>query len=413
MSRCPIAFLLVCLSASVLTAAERAEWPQWRGPNRDARIEAATWPERLEGEHLEQVWRVELGPSYSGPIVSTDHVFVTETVDKENEVVRALERDTGKEVWKQSWAGAMSVPFFARANGDWIRSTPAYDGERLYVAGMKDVLVCLDAATGKVVWRKDFVADLKTKVPAFGFVCSPLVHGDHVYVQAGEAFTKLEKKTGKIVWQKLKDGGGMFGSAFSSPVIEKLAGREQLLVQTRTTLAGVDPADGKALWTQKIPAFRGMNILTPTVHDGSVFTSSYGGGAFLFDVAKDENAGTLEATETWKQKTEGYMSSPVVIGNHAYLHLRNERFTCIDLATGQSTWTTGPMGKYWSMVANGNRILALTNDGELVLIEANPDEYEEIDRRKVSEESTWAHLAVCDDHVFVRELKAMAVYRWK
>ena len=125
------------------------------------------------------------------------------------------------------------MPFFAKANGDWIRSTPAVAGERLFVAGMRDVLVCLDTRDGKQLWRKDFVKQLGTPLPNFGFVCSPLVDGMAVYVQAGASLIKLDKTTGEILWRSLKDEGGMGGSAFSSPIITTLAGERQLVVQTR------------------------------------------------------------------------------------------------------------------------------------------------------------------------------------
>jgi len=206
--------------------------------------------------------------------VFEDLVFTTETKNKESEVVIALDRKTGKERWRAEWKGAMTVPFFAASNGSWIRSTPAYDGERLYVAGMRDVLVCLDAKTGKEEWRVDFVKELKTPLPDFGFVCSPLVDGNAVYVQAGASVTKLDKKTGMFIWRTLEDKGGMMGSAFSSPVIAKLAGKRQLVVQGREKLAGVDLENGDVLWSQVVPSFRGMNILTPTVVGDAIFTSS-------------------------------------------------------------------------------------------------------------------------------------------
>lgn len=388
-----------------------ATWPQWRGPTRDSLLPAQTWPEKLDAERLKPVWRVDLGPSYSGPIVSENSVFVTETKDKKQEVVRALDRATGKEQWSASWDGAISVPFFAASNGSWIRATPAYDGERLYVAGMKDVLVCLEASSGKELWRVDFVKDYAAPVPAFGFVSSPLVSGDYVYVQAGASFVKLDKRTGKEIWRSLKDSGGMNGSAFSSPVLANFNETSQLIVQTRDKLAGIDVESGKELWSQEIPAFRGMNILTPTVIKNSIFTSAYGGKSLSLQV--DVAGSAFTPSVTWENKTQGYMSSPVVIGSHAYLHLRNQRFTCIDLTTGKETWTTKPYGQYWSMVAQGDRILALDERGDLLLIRANPEKFELLDSRKISDTSTWAHLAVCGDEVFIRELNAMAVYRWK
>ena len=403
--------LLATMSAAANAGGTEATWPQWRGPTRDSLLPAQNWPKKLDAERLKQSWRVELGPSYSGPIVSEKSVFVTETKDKKQEVVRALDRATGKEQWSVSWEGAISVPFFAASNGSWIRATPAYDGERLYVAGMKDILVCLDAASGKELWKVDFVKDYAAPVPAFGFVSSPLVSGEYVYVQAGASFLKLDKRTGKEVWRTLKDSGGMNGSAFSSPVLASLNGTSQLIVQTREKLAGIDESSGKELWSKEIPAFRGMNILTPTVIKNSIFTSAYGGKSLSLQV--DIAGSAFTPSVTWENKSQGYMSSPVVIGSHAYLHLRNQRFTCIDLATGKETWTTKPYGQYWSMVAQGDRILALDERGELLIIRANPGKFELLDSRKISEASTWAHLAVCGDEVFIRELNAIAVYCWK
>lgn len=408
-----IAFVLSAWPVSAVLADEPAgklDWPQWRGPNRDGQVKHAKWPDRLDKNSLQQIWRAPLGQSYSGPIVTDDTVFTTATLNKESEAAIAFDRKTGKERWRTEWKGALTVPFFAASNGSWIRATPAFDGECLYVAGMRDVLVCLDAKTGKERWRVDFVEQFKTSLPAFGFVCSPLVHDNAVFVQAGASLVKLDKKTGAVIWRALKDEGGMNGSAFSSPVLATLAGKPQLLVQTRETLAGVDLEKGEVLWSRKVPAFRGMNILTPLVVGDAIFTSSYQNKSWLYKIAK--NDGKFEVEEAWSNNAQGYMSTPVVIDRHVYLHLQNQRFACIDLATGERTWTTEPFGKYWSLVAQGNRILALDANGDLLLIKANPKEFELLGKVRISDAETWAHLAVSGDELFVRELGALATYRW-
>lgn len=395
-------------------AADLPAWPQWRGPDRTGEIADAKWPDSLDEATLKKVWRVELSPSYSGPIMVGDKIFVTETVDRKFEVVTALNRADGKAIWKTKWEGALSVPFFAKSNGDWIRATPAYDDGRLYVAGMRDLLVCLNAETGEIIWKLDFVEKFETPAPAFGFVSSPQVLGDSVYVQAGGAFVRVNKTTGEVVWRGIKDGGGMFGSAFSSPVFAKVGGVEQFIVQTRQKLAGVNVEDGAELWSMKIPAFRGMNILTPTVWSDRVFTSSYGGKSILLRPAFDKSADKpWQIEEEWNNKTQAYMSSPVVIGDYAYLHLRNQRFVCIHLGSGETKWTTTPFGKYWSMVQNGEKILALDEKGELLLIKANPEKFELLDRREVSEDSAWAHLAISGKEIAIRELKALSLFRWE
>jgi outer membrane protein assembly factor BamB len=408
------AVLLVGAHASTeAKASTSTDWPQWRGPTRDGQVPATpAWPATLGEEKLKSAWRIPLGPSYSGPIVTGGLVITTETQDKKAEVVRALKAETGQEVWSASWEGAMSVPFFAKSNGDWIRSTPATDGERLYVAGMRDVLVCLDVATGKELWRKDFVKEYGSELPTFGFVCSPLIHGDAVYVQAGGGTVKLDKLTGKVLWRGFQDGGGMNGSAFSSPIVATLAGRSQLVVQSREKLAGLDPADGAVLWESPIESFRGMNILTPVVFENGIFTSTYGGRSLWLKVAN--NNGSIAATEAWSQNEQGYMSTPVVIGHHAYHHLRSQRLVCFDLRTGEEKWTSDEkFGKYMSLVAQGDRLLALDERGLLYLIAASPDRLNILSERSLGHKDTWAHLAVVGRDLFIRDLEGLSRWRWE
>lgn len=400
------------LAVLLSLAAEPAPWPQWRGPTRDGVVRDATpWPDTLDG--LRRVWRADdLGPSYSGPIMSATAVYTTATVDKKREVVTAFDRATGKQLWQTGWDGAMEVPFFAAKNGSWIRSTPALDGDRLFVAGMRDVLVCLDAGTGREVWRADLMRALNAPLPAFGCVCSPLVDTTGVYVQAGAAFVKLDKTTGKVLWTTLPTKGDiMTGSAFSSPVFATLGGTDQVVVQTRTDLAGVDRATGKVLWKRAVPSFRGMNILTPQPADGGVFTSTYGGNTQFVRVVSE--GGILSPTDGWAARYEGHMTSPVVVGGHAYLLGKDQRAVCFDLKTGQEAWRSDKrFGTYWSLVANRDKLLALDNRGTLFLLRATPAEYDPLAEAKVADAETWAHLAVAGNHLAVRDLTGLSLFDW-
>lgn len=386
-------------------------WPSWRGPSRDGVSAATGWPSSLDG--LTKQWSMTLEDSYSGPIVSGGRVFTTETVGKQDETLIAVDVASGEVAWKAEWAGAMSVPFFAKSNGDWIRSTPATDGERVLVGGIRDVTACFDAASGEELWRIDFVEDMGKELPPFGFVCSPLIDGEFFYTQSGSAVRKISLITGEPVWETLPDDGGMSGGAFSSPIIATLHGVRQLVVQTRTTLGGVDLETGKVLWQRDIASFRGMNILTPTVWNDSVFTSCYGGKAQLIklDPANVSDKG-WETQVAWESKAEAYMSSPVVVDDHIYMHLKNNRFSCIDLATGEEKWRTTPFGKYWSMATNGKSILALDEIGELLLIKPNTAEFELVERKKVSEEPSWAHIAISENQLFIRRQRGLDAYTW-
>ncbi|MGB0714572.1 MAG: PQQ-binding-like beta-propeller repeat protein [Phycisphaerae bacterium] len=407
---------VLCLMCSVSTlhaetvASNTKGWPQWRGPARDGQVHGhGEWPGNLK--NVKEAWRVELGPSYSGPIIGNGMVFVTETKDRKEEVVRAFDRATGKEKWQHKWDGAMSVPFFAKANGDWIRATPAFDGETLFVAGMLDMLVAIDANSGKQKWSIDFPAKYKTQNPPFGFVCSPLVTDDAVYVQVADSLVKINKTDGEVLWRSLASSGGMQSSAFSSPVIATLHGQEQLLVQTRQTLHGIDMASGESLWSVDVPAFRGMNILTPTVYKDGILTSTHRNATYFYQVSRDGNDWSVK--EKWQNKGKGYMSSPIMIGKHGYLHLGNGRLSCLDCETGDELWRSDSFGKYWSMIANRDKMLALSDEGELLLIKHDPEKFNLLDKIKIADQPTWGHIAIDKQGILVRELEAITALTWE
>ncbi len=386
-------------------------WDQWRGPARDGRVDGPKWPDSLSKSNLTQRWRIALDKSYSGPLVSEDRVFTTATVNEEEEVVVALDRDSGDRIWETRWKGAMKVPFFAARNGSWIRSTPAMDDDRLYVAGIRDLLVCLDQETGEELWRVDFPQRFGTSVPSFGFASSPLLLEDGVIVQAGASLVKLDKETGETLWRSLEDKGGDHESPFSSPILAEIHGKPQLVVLTRQTMNGVDPEHGHVLWARPIKATRGMNILTPMVFGNTVFTAAHGGRAELLEI--QEQDGGYEVRRLWDNGNQAYMSTPVAIDDHLYFFPRSNRFSCLRLDDGEVMWTSGPTGdEYWSLVHQEELILALTNNGTLRLIEAAPEEYLVVGEVQVADAETWAHLAVSGTDVFIRELEGLSAWSW-
>jgi len=153
-----------------------------------------------------------------------------------------------------------------------------------------------------------------------------------------------------------------------------------------------------------------MSILTPTVFNDQFFISNYQHPSMMLSVSKADSG--FNVSEKWKLKARGYMTTPVVIGGMAYTFLQNQRFACIDLNTGQQKWISEKFGKYASLIANGNQILALSSAGELILFKANSEQFEIVDRRPVGTDS-WAHLAVSGDEVFVRNLNELLVLKWK
>ena len=409
------ALLVVVLGAGgigrLLVAGDGETWPQWRGPKRDGSVSVGSWPDSLRSPSLSQRWRIELPPSYSGPVVSNDKVFVTYTRDKKYEGVRALDRLSGEEVWKAEWEGAMKVAALGASMGSWIRATPAYDGESLFVAGMPDLLVCLDASTGAERWRADFHARYGTPLPELGFVCSPLVVEDGVYVQTADSFVKVDKETGKSLWRCLERRDKGQGS-YSSPDFAVIQGRPQLLVANIDAIAGVDPATGNVLWQRELDSYDQGCILAPIVYSGGIFTSTRASRTGHYPLTYRNEQFSI--TDGWKNKLVIYMSSPVIVGDYAYVHLKNGRFACIDLRNGKVNWISNrPFGTYCSMVWRKDRILALTNDGRLLLIHADPDRFVLVDSRTVSTAETWGHIALAGQHIYIRERNAITAYRWQ
>ena len=389
-----------------------SDWNQWRGNLTDGSFKGSPWPNSLNESNLEKSWSTDkLGASYSGPISDGQYVFTTEST-KGKESVLAYNLKDGELKWKQTWAGEMKVPFFAARNGSWIRSTPAVANGKVFVGGMRDHLLCLDAKTGKIIWEINFPKKYDTPLPDFGFASSPLVDDKYVYVQAGASFSKIEQETGTVVWRALNDKGGMYGSAFSSPTLAKINNNDLILVQTRSHLNGVNRLDGKVLWDRPIKAFRGMNILTPLAFEDGIFTSTYGGGSSFISVTKSKDEWATDIK--WKNNSQGYMCSPVQYNGKAYLHLRSNRFACYDLKTGKEQWVSSKsFGKYMSLVVNGDKILALDQKGILYLIKADPEKLNILSEREIVDGESWAHLGIQGKKMMIRSLNRLYVFDWK
>ena len=386
-------------------------WPQWRGPSRNGMVSGVAWPESLKEGRLELVWRKALPPSFSGPVVVGNKVFVTETKGREHEGARAFDRESGEEIWRARWSDTMEVASLGASMGSWIRATPAYEGGELFVAGMPDVLVCLDAETGKERWRADFHKRYGTPLPELGFVSSPLVMEDRVFVQAADSLVAVERKSGKSVWRSLirKDVGQ---GSYSSPDFGAVLGRRQVLVANIDAIAGVKPDTGEVLWQRVLDSYDQGCILAPIVYRGGILTSTRASRTGFYPLV--EKDGRLEVDDGWKNKLVAYMSSPIVTDDHAYLHLKNGRLACIALESGEVKWISKrSFGKYVSMIGRGDRILGLSNEGRLLLLAADPDRFRLLDSREISESETWGYLAMAGKELYVRERDAIAVYRWE
>lgn len=392
-----------------------ALWHQWRGPKRDGSVSGSVWPDKLEAESLRERWRTEVGESYSGPVVSERFVFSFESTDGE-EIVRAFERSDGTGVWTRSWEASTQVADFASRYGNWVRSTPAWDGESLFVAGMPDIVVCLAGESGAIRWQRDLRADLESDLLAYGLASSPLVAGGAVYIQAAHSLLKLDAATGETLWRVLVESGSE-NNPCSSPVLAEIGGIEQVIALTRTSLSGVELEHGELLWQRKLPNPLDTSIVTPVVCGDFVLTSAFAQPLRCVQVNRDEEEpnelDALYAEEVWSSKCQAMMTTPVRVGGYVYLLNSSNRLTCIDLEDGSVAWRSPPAGgDYMSLVANGDRLLGLTNEGVLRLIAANDEEYQLLGEAEVAGDC-YAHLAVAGNELYIRDRQELISYSWE
>ena len=304
-----------------------ADWPQWRGPNRDGKSAETgllgAWPKG--GPPL--LWKAQgLGEGYSGPAVVGDRIYL-QGQQRGKEFVIACDAHSGHELWKTP-AGAR----FNNENGNGPRGTPAVDGNRLYVEAADGTLVCLETATGVRVWGLNFAERFKARVPPWGYSESPLVEGDRVIVTPGgpgAAVVALNKTTGELIWQSQSDAAG-----YSSPVAFDAGGTRALAVFTANGTIGLEMKDGKLLWRYDGVINPRCNIATPVVGSGHVFVSTeYGTGCALLRITTD--GAKIKASEVYhNQAMRNHYSTSVLIGDYLYGY-SGEILTAMNFMTGE------------------------------------------------------------------------------
>lgn len=237
--------LSIVLLFTALTASAQ-DWPQWRGLNRDGRVAAvtATWPKELQEE-----WKVTVGVGHATPVVVRDRIYVFARQGEE-EVLMSLDAATGKEIWKTSEPIAYQMHPAATGHGKGPKSTPVVSDGKVFTFGISGILACHDAKTGALRWRHDFSKEYPRTSPLFGTAMSPVVDNRLLIAHVGGhdkgALIAFDTETGAAKWTNDMDG-----PAYSSPIIVTLAGRRQLITFMQKDLVGVDPGNGKLLW--KIP----------------------------------------------------------------------------------------------------------------------------------------------------------------
>jgi outer membrane protein assembly factor BamB len=379
------------------------EWPGFRGAERDGVVRGV----RIETDWSRfppaQLWRRPVGPGWSSFAVRGDF-FYTQEQRGDEEIVSCYRLTTGEPVWRHRDA----IRFWESNGGAGPRATPTIAGGRVYAMGATGVLNALDAATGARAWSRNVASDADTKTPTWGFAGSPLVVDDVVVAAAAGRLAAYDAATGAPRWL-----GPARGDGYGSPHLLTVAGVVQVALLSGAGATAVSPADGTVLWEHAWP---GAAITQPArVGDGDILLSMVaeaGSGIGTRRVSVARGPGGWTATERWTSTgLKPHFNDLVVHKGHAY-GFDGAILACIDLANGKRTWKGGRYGNgQLVLLADQDLLLVLSEEGELALVGATPDQFRELARFPALEGKTWNHPVVIGDILLVRNGQEMAAFR--
>ena len=397
------ALALFLLCAAEAAAQTPAEWPQWRGPNRDG-VSKETgllkqWPEG--GPPL--AWKATgAGRGYSSVAAAKGRLY-TMGLRGEKEFVIAFDLKTGKEVWATPHGAA-----FRNDRGDGPRGTPTVDGDRVYSLGGGGDLSAVDANTGRVVWSMNVLQKFGGSNITWGISESPLVVGDKLLVNAGgpgASIVALNKRDGSLIWKSQSDRAG-----YSSGIPVTVGGKTQVVFFTHSRGLGLDLETGALLWDYPKAANNVANAATPVARGNRVFiTSDYGNGGGLVEL-KADGKGVTASEVYFTKEMRNHHSSSVLVGEHLY-GFSGGILTAMRFDTGEVAWKDRSVGKGALVYADGNLYL-LSENGVVGLAEATPEGYRERGRFRIPQDSlpTWAHPIVAGGHLFIRDQDTVYAY---
>lgn len=422
-----------------------ADWPQWRGPERNAISQEKgllqEWPK--EGPPL--AWRIEgLGGGDGAPAIAEGRIYIMGTRGGE-EVVRALSEQDGKELWATPLGPKYRQRMPQSQEGPGC--TPTVDGDRLYVLGMDGDLACLQTKDGEVVWQRSLTKDSGGRVPMWSYRESPLVDGDQVICTPGgpdALLVALNKTNGETIWKSQlpqagaapraeapppRRGKGGFGrgsgadASYSSAIAIEAAGQRQYVQFTAKALVGIAAADGKFLWRYDAPAnSSGINCATPIFQDDVVFAASaYAAGGGAVRLTQDAEGKIVPEEVYFSKRMQNHHGGMVVVDGALYGANGGNgggNLLCLDFQTGDVLWDERGKGRAakGSIAFADGRIYYRVEDGTLLLIEPNNKEYVERGRFKQPDRSrspAWAHPVIANGKLYVRDHDLLLCYNIK
>jgi outer membrane protein assembly factor BamB len=377
--------------------------PQWRGVNRDGKVTGFNVPQKWPKE-LTQTWKVTVGFGDASPVLVGQKLYVF-TRQEDNEILRCLDANTGKELWKDSYiTGAVTGPPSSHPGP---RSTPTVAEGKIVTLGVNGILSCLDANTGKVVWRKD---EYTGELPVYYTGMSPIIIDGlciaHLGGQENGKILAFELSTGNIKW---KCEG--YGPAYASPVLLIIDGKKHVILQTDKNLIALDVSDGKIQWQiPTVPERRFYNSATPVLDGQTVIYTGQGTGIWAAKIQKQGD--TFGTSELWHNTDlNPSYNSPVLKDAALYGITSAGKLYCINAQNGQTAWADTSMNKAFGAILDaGPVMMALPSSSELIVYKPDSKAYSEIIRYKVSDTPVYAHPLLSGNRIYIKDNDTLVMW---
>ena len=401
-----ITSVVITLFIISMNLASAQDWSQFRGANRDSKVEGfkapSTWPAEIKPE-----WKINVGTGDATPSLAGNKIYL-HTRQGDQEVVLCLDSKSGKEIWKDQYP-CMAVTGAATTHPG-PRSTPVVTGGKVITLGVSAILSCYDAGSGKLLWRRD---NPSGAVPHFFTGLSPLVVDNLCIVHLGTKdngeILALDLNTGKDKWKWTGEG-----PAYASPSLMKVDNKKHLVFITEKNLLAIDLADGKLVWQIATPLQqRFFNSASPYIDGNIIYYTGQGTGTKAVKVEKTGNSYT--PAELWSNPELGTKwNTPVLKNGYLYGFSDQKRIFCMNAATGKTVWIDNVVNSDFSTMTDcGSILLGLASTGNLIVIKPEPSAYSEVVKYKVAETPVYAFPVVTGSNIYVKDAETLMLYKLK
>lgn len=382
-----------------------AQWPQWRGPQRDGKVHGFSAPSPWPAE-LKQKWSVPVGQGVATPALVDQRIYLF-TRQGSEEVILCLDARSGKEIWSDRYEAVAVTGAPSRFPGP--RSSPAVAEGKVVTLGVGGVLSCWNAEDGRLLWRKD---PYSGAVLRFFTAVSPLIADGMAIVQVGKedngGILALNLDSGQPRWEWTQDG-----PAYGSPVLMNVQAVRQVVAFTQTKLVGLTVADGKLLWELSFPPLeRSYNSVSPIVDGQTVIYAGAQRGTFAVRIEKQ---GDSWAPHTlWENKIVApKYNTPVLHQGFLYGLSDTGYLFCLNAADGTLAWqdqTQYDRGGFGAIVDAGSVLFFLSTDGQLIILEPHEKECKRVVSYKVASAQTYAHPVIDGSRIYIKDQENLALW---